>query len=88
MDMTGTDMLDDLIAPFAECLDSESLQRFSEVVMRPAVQEQIALLAERANQGLLSDEERSSYEAAINVADVMAILRLKARQRLVASNEP
>ena len=79
-------MLDDLIDPFAECLDSVSLQRFSTVVMPTAVQERMSLLAEKANNGLLSDEERSSYDAAINVADIMAILKLKAQHRLATSN--
>ena len=34
------------------------------------VQERIDTLAELANEGLLSDEERSEYEALIDAADL------------------
>jgi hypothetical protein len=39
-------------------------------------------LAELANEGLLSDDERAEYEALINAEDIVAILKLKARNRL------
>jgi hypothetical protein len=48
----------------------------------PPVQEQIDTLAERANEGTLSDGERSEYEALINAADFISILKLKARRYL------
>ena len=37
---------------------------------------------ERANEGMLSAEERSEYEALINADDFIAILRLKAQRHL------
>jgi hypothetical protein len=46
------------------------------------VQERIDKLAERANEGGLSDGERSEYEALINAADFISILKLKAREHL------
>ena len=46
------------------------------------VQERIDALAERANEGTLSDSERSEYEALINASDFISILKLKARQQL------
>jgi hypothetical protein len=46
------------------------------------VQERIDRLAERANEGILTDSERSEYEALINAADFISILKLKARERL------
>jgi hypothetical protein len=39
-------------------------------------------LAGRANEGLLDTEERAEYEALMNAADLIAILRLKARRHL------
>ena len=45
----------------------------------PTVQERIDILAERANEGTLTDAERSEYEALINAADFISILKLKAR---------
>ena len=51
----------------------------------PAVQAGIDILAERANEDLLSDEERTEYEALINPAGFISILKLKASRRLNAS---
>ena len=35
------------------------------------------ILAESANEGTLSDNERSEYEALVNAADFISILKLK-----------
>ena len=47
-----------------------------------SVQERVDTLADRANEGLLSDDERAEYEALINAEDFVAILKLKARRQL------
>ncbi len=75
-------MLDGLLAPLSRCLDAESAHRFVEFRVDPAVQARIAALAERANEGALSEEERAEYDAFVNVADLILILQLKARQQL------
>ncbi len=48
----------------------------------PAVQLRIKFLAERANEGALDDDERSEYEALINAADFISILKIKTGRRL------
>jgi uncharacterized protein YnzC (UPF0291/DUF896 family) len=48
----------------------------------PPVQERIDALAERANEGSLSTDERAEYEALVNAADFISILKLKARGHL------
>jgi hypothetical protein len=70
-----------LLEPFAHCLDAESAQRLIEFGISPAVQEKVNLLAERANRGVLTESERSDYEARINAADFIAILKLKAQRK-------
>jgi hypothetical protein len=50
----------------------------------PAVQSRLDALAERANDGAHTDEERAEYEAFINVGDFISILKLKARRHLDA----
>ena len=80
--MGDTALLDELLGPFAHCLDAESAQRVIEFGISPAVQEKVELLAERANRGVLTDAERSDYEALINAADFIAILKLKAQRNL------
>jgi hypothetical protein len=74
--------LDGLLDPLSRCLDAESARRVTEFRIDPAVQSRIDTLAERANNGVLSDEERAEYEAFINLGDFISILKLKARRHL------
>ena len=39
----------------------------------------------RANEGTLSEDERSEYEALINASDFISILKLKARRHLTSN---
>ncbi len=74
--------LDQFLDPLSNCLDAESARRVIALSVPPAVQERVDTLAERANEGLLSDDERAEYEALINAEDFVAILKLKAQSRL------
>jgi hypothetical protein len=78
----GAGMLDGLLEPLSRCLDAESARRVAEFRVAPPVEERVALLAARANEGLLTDDERSEYEAIVNAADFIAILKLKAQRNL------
>ena len=80
--MSATRGLDGLLEPLSRCLDAESARRIIELRIEPQVQERIDTLAESANEGTLSDSERSEYEALINAADFISILKLKARRHL------
>jgi hypothetical protein len=75
-------LLDGLFDPFSRCLDSESAQRVSEFRIDPDIQARIDTLAERANEGVLGEDERTEYEAFINAADFISILKLKAQRQL------
>jgi len=77
--MSAATGLDGLLDPLSRCLDAESSRRVVEFRVDPPVQEQIDALAERANEGTLSDSEREEYAALINAADFISILKLKAR---------
>jgi len=84
--MSAATSLDQFLDPLSRCLDAESARRVialgvSASVQAP-IQERVDALAERANEGLLSDDERAEYEALINAEDFWAILKLKARSRL------
>jgi hypothetical protein len=80
--MSSTTVLDGLLDPLGRCLDAESARRVVELRVSAAVQERIDTLAERANEGVLTTDEAVEYEASINAADFISILKLKARQRL------
>ena len=80
MDAAGG--LDDLLEPLSRCLDAESARRIINLQINAPVQARIDALAERANEGTLTDSEHSEYEALINAADFISLLKLKARHQL------
>jgi hypothetical protein len=80
--MSAVTLLDEFLDPLSRCLDAESARRVLDLGVSPSVQERVDTLAERANEGLLSDDERSEYEALINAEDFIEILKLKARKQL------
>ena len=77
--MSAATGLDGLLDPLSRCFDAESARRVADFQVAPPVQEQIDALAERANEGTLGANERSEYEALVNAADFISILKLKAR---------
>jgi hypothetical protein len=74
--------LDGLLDPLSRCLDGECARRIIELQVDTPVQDRIDTLAERANEGTLTGEERVEYEILVNAADFISILKLKVRQRL------
>jgi len=74
--------LDGLLEPLSRRLDAESARRVIDLEIGAPVQKRVDELAKRANEGVLSESERSEYEALINAADFIVILKLKARQQL------
>ena len=84
--MSVTTVLDGLLDPLSRCLDAESARRVVALRITPPVQQRINALAERANDGLLTDDERAEYEALINAADFISILKLKAREHLLPNH--
>lgn len=45
------------------------------------LEKRIQVLADKANNGLLNEDERADYEAIINTADIISILKLKAQRQ-------
>lgn len=83
--MSDTTLLNDLLDPLTDCLDAESAQRVVQLGIAPAVLNRVNLLAEKANEGLLTDDDRADYEALVNATDFIAILKIKAQRRLASS---
>ena len=75
-------VLDSLLDPLSRCLDAGSARRVAAFTVATNVQQRVDVLAERANEGLLSVEERAEYEALVNASDFIAILKLKALRNL------
>ena len=81
-DLTLPTALDGLLEPLSRWLDAESANRVVEFRIDPEVQARLGVLAEKANDGTLSVDEQTEYEAFINAADFISILKLKARRQL------
>ena len=75
-------VLDRLLDPLSECLSEDEVRRLTSLPPDPVVEERLEVLAAKANEGLLSDEERSEYELYIQADDFMTLLLAKARVRL------
>jgi hypothetical protein len=76
----GTAVLDRLLDPVVRSLTPGSARRLVGLRADPAAQARVAELAEKCNEGRLSDGERAEYEAAVAAANFIAVLQAKARK--------
>ena len=77
--------MDKMLEQLSACFNAEAAQRVVALEIDPEIQARVEVLADKANERLLSDTERDEYKTYIEMADLVAILKLKAR-RLVPSN--
>jgi hypothetical protein len=74
--------LDRLLEPFAGCLSADVAAKVAALRADDAMQERIDYLAERSNEGTLSEDERDEYAGYLHAIDVIAVLQAKARAML------
>lgn len=72
--MNAATGLDGLLEPLSLCFDAESARRLVAFRIHPQVQARMEVLGELANEGLLTAEDRSEYEALINAADFSPVV--------------
>jgi hypothetical protein len=72
-------LLDQILDPVTRCLTPEASRRLLDLRADAATQARVDELAEKANEGLLTPDERDEYEAYISAANVVAILQSKVR---------
>lgn len=77
--------LDSLMSPVTDCLDANALRSLSELRASPEASGRMAWLAGRANEGLLTADERAEYESCIQFANFLGVLQSKARKKLDAA---
>ena len=77
--------MDRMLEPLAAFLNSEAAQNIANFRIDPKIEKRVAVLAERANEGELTAEERDEYLSYVEAADVLAIFKLKVRRRLDAN---
>jgi hypothetical protein len=73
------------LAPVENCLNVESARALLALPPNARVQARVDELAERCNEGQLSNEERSEYEALIWADHFLGVLQAKARHFLDAT---
>ncbi len=77
--------MDRMLEQLSNCLNAESTQRIVALRVDPEIQSRVEILAGMANEGLLSDADRDEYNTYIEMANLIATLKLKA-ERITPSN--
>jgi hypothetical protein len=79
---SATAFLDRVLDPVGHALSAESARQLVSLRADADVQRRIDDLADRANEGTLTPEEKSEYESLIAAATVVSLLQAKARKCL------
>ena len=79
---TAEHFLDKYLDPIAEALTPQVAQRILDLRPAPEVIERVAHLAEKANEGTLTDGERDEYKALADAGTLIALFKAKARRTL------
>ncbi len=88
MELPTATALDRLLEPLCRTLNVEAARALVGFRIDPAVQARIDELADRCNEGLLTESERSEYEAFVEGVGLVNVLRSKARRALSAHVAP
>ena len=75
-------LLESLAESVAACLDAPSLRAVANLELDPRTRERLDELADKANEGRLSAEERVEYQAFIGASEFLGLAQLRARVRL------
>jgi hypothetical protein len=82
MQQTPTKVLSQLLEPVGQMMPVEFARQLSAMRATPEVQARIDELAQKSNEGELTDEERAEYLAYVDAIDVISILQAKTRSVL------
>ncbi|PWU16352.1 MAG: hypothetical protein C5B50_13825 [Verrucomicrobia bacterium] len=75
-------LLEALADSVAACLDKASLEAIAHLELDPVARERLDELADKANEGQITPEERSEYQSFIRVTEFLGLAQLRARARL------
>jgi predicted transcriptional regulator len=74
--------LNQMLEPLTRSLSTEAARSLAAVELEPSIQARIDELAELCNEGQLSEAERSEYQSYVEGAEILSLLKLKARRYL------
>jgi hypothetical protein len=80
--MSTTEILEQVLDPFVECLTPESARKIVGLRATPEAQSRLDQLADRSNEGQLTAEEQAEYEKFRATFHMITLLQSKARQFL------
>lgn len=86
--MSTTELLERVLDPFTECLTPDAAQKVVALRADAETQARIDQLADKANAGTLTDEERADYEKFRATFHVITILQSRARRLLSRQPTP
>lgn len=75
--LEGCESMELLFGSVAACFNAESAKRLREMEIPPALQARVDVLAERANEGTISEEETSEYRAILDFTKLIDVLRAR-----------
>jgi len=75
-------LVESLADSVASCLDAQSLQAIANLKMDARAEQWLDELADKANEGDITDDQRSEYQQFIRISEFLALAQLRARQRL------
>ncbi len=79
---TTATALNRILDPLSRSLSVEAARAIIALEIDQALQDRIEELADRCNEGRLTPEERAEYEGYVEGAEILALLKLKARRLL------
>ena len=80
--MTTTELLQRVLDPITECLTPDAAQKIVDLQADSETQARIDQLADKVNEGTLTDNERADYEKIRATFHVITILQSRARRFL------
>ncbi|MCA9114973.1 MAG: hypothetical protein KDA79_07790 [Planctomycetaceae bacterium] len=77
-----TAIIDDILQPLTSALTPEAARALAAFKVSDSVRQRVAELAEKANEGELTEAEREEYETHVQYANVLTVIKAKARSVL------
>ena len=77
--LAATIDIDRLLGPLVDCLPVDVAAKVANATVDEATQGRIDYLADRCNEGQLTDEERDEYAGYLHAIRVISVLQAKAR---------
>ena len=79
-----TTALNQMLEPLSQTLGVEAAKSITGLQIDPAIQARIEELADRCNEGLLTEAERAEYSGYVEGAEILALIKSKARRYLAS----